>query len=52
MGNPIVALMTCLGLPETRQQYLELAFLERRPYLSPEEEAELPEEFRCLEADE
>jgi hypothetical protein len=46
MENPIVALMKCLGLPETREQYLELAYLETRPYLSPEEEAELPEQFQ------
>ena len=43
--SPVLALMKRLGLPQTRQNYLELAYLERRPYVSPEEEAELPAEL-------
>ena len=52
MTDPIVALMRTLELPHTREQYLELAYLVPYPdllYLSPAEEAELPEEFQLWE---
>jgi hypothetical protein len=46
--DPIVSLMKTLNLPQTREQYLELAYLEPWGivYLGPEEEAELPEQFQ------
>ena len=55
MNDPILGLMKTLGLPQTRQQYLELAYL--CPYadllfLSSEEEAELPPQFRKDKEDE
>ena len=49
MENPILAVIKCLGLPETRQQYLELAYLERNPFLSPEEELDVPTQLQRLE---
>ena len=49
MQNPILAVMKCLGLPETREQYLEMAYLERRPYVTAEEDSELPAEFQDTE---
>ena len=52
MENPILALMKCLGLPQTRQQYLDLAYLERNPYMTPEEELDLPIQFQRLEEEE
>jgi hypothetical protein len=45
-SNPTLALMRSLGIPETRKNYLELAYLQENPELSAEEEAELPEQFQ------
>ena len=44
--NPILALIKSLGLPETREQYLELAYLERRPFVTAEEEPDVPPQFQ------
>jgi len=52
MENPILTLIRSLGLPETRQQYLELAYLERRPYVTAEEELDVPPQFQRLEEEE
>jgi hypothetical protein len=49
-NNSIVALMKNLGLPMTRLQYIALAYGNKKfpdlEYISSEEEAEIPVEFR------
>ena len=49
-NNSIVALMKNLGLPMTRLQYIALAYGNKQfpdlEYISSEEEAEIPVEFR------
>jgi hypothetical protein len=48
LGNDdsVVALMKRFGLPMTKEQYLELAFMGESVELGAEEEAGLPEQFK------
>lgn len=45
--DPVLEFMKQNGIPETRENYLEIAYMGTPPdELDPEEEESLPEEFR------
>lgn len=44
--DSVVALMRKFGLPMTREQYIELAFMGESPKLGAEEEVDIPEQFK------
>ncbi len=46
-NDSVVALMERFGLPMTREQYLELAFMGGAAELGAEEEADIPEQFQA-----
>lgn len=48
-SDPVLALMKRYGIPVTRENYIEMAYLDENRKLGPEEEANLPSSLRRQE---